>query len=356
MLRASRQNLVDILRRERVRLLARGVSERTVHAKFKQFVDSLRLLFRRLFRSSSSIVLVVLAAAAQDGFVESVLARRRLEQGLLVRVLGDEAVHLDLFGLSDTVTSRHGLQIVLWVPIAVEDDGGVRRREGDAHAAGARGQQVGESGSVESVDARLTIFSRRVAVETFGLVPGAGEKVLNEIQDDGELRKDEHLVTVALQLGEQFREQTHLTAPFDEHALRVRRVFVLFGSRGESLGDVILLQTVAQEWVIAHLSKLHGEISKLRDVFHLGSLQEDVNLIFVEGAIVGALLRRQLHPHYDFLLGRNLFHILLHAAKHARFENVSQTHDLLGVDVARGVAKFLLEIVPRVELSRIENV
>ena len=92
------------------------------------------------------------------------------------------------------------------------------------------------------------------------------------------------------------------------------------------------------------------------DVFHLGSLQEDVNLIFVEGAIVGALLRRQLHPHYDFLLGRNLFHILLHAAKHARFENVSQTHDLLGVDVARGVAKFLLEIVPRVELSRIENV
>lgn len=73
--------------------------------------------------------------------VRTILAACRVEELLLVRVLRDEAVHGHLLLLSDAVAARHGLQVVLWVPVRVVDDARVGDGQRDALAARACGQQ-----------------------------------------------------------------------------------------------------------------------------------------------------------------------------------------------------------------------
>lgn len=65
---------------------------------------------------------------------------------------GGIPVDVDSLGLADAVGARHGLQVVLGVPVRVEDDDGVRRGQVDAQAARPRRQQerkVRRTGRVE---------------------------------------------------------------------------------------------------------------------------------------------------------------------------------------------------------------
>ena len=64
------------------------------------------------------------------------------------------------------MAARHGLQVILRIPIRIEDDGGIRGRERDAHAARPSREQVREprARSVESIDARLAIFRGRITI------------------------------------------------------------------------------------------------------------------------------------------------------------------------------------------------
>jgi len=54
---------------------------------------------------------------------------------------GDQAVHRHLPLLTNAVAASHGLQVILWVPVAIIDDDGIGRGQGDALAAGTGGQQ-----------------------------------------------------------------------------------------------------------------------------------------------------------------------------------------------------------------------
>lgn len=49
----------------------------------------------------------------QDGLLEAELEAGLLEHGLLIGALGDETIDGDLLLLADTVTARHGLDVVL---------------------------------------------------------------------------------------------------------------------------------------------------------------------------------------------------------------------------------------------------
>lgn len=68
---------------------------------------------------------------------ELALPRCSLEDLLLDRVVGDHAVGDDGLRLSDPVSSGEGLEILLGVPVAVEEDYSVGRAE----AAGEEGSE-----------------------------------------------------------------------------------------------------------------------------------------------------------------------------------------------------------------------
>mmetsp|Transcript_9174 Transcript_9174/g.41610 ORF Transcript_9174/g.41610 Transcript_9174/m.41610 type:complete len:513 (+) Transcript_9174:2353-3891(+) len=369
MLRAVVEDGVDVLLREGSRFLAGRVAQGAVDAVLEKLVDLLGVLLR-LAGAKAAL------SAAQHSLVQAVLLRGRLEERLLVRRLGDEAVHLDLLRLADAVTARHGLQVVLRVPIGVVDYGGVCGGERDTHATCSGRQEVHEAlaRGVESIDARLSISLRRAAVQTLVFVSHEVEVVAEDVEDDGELREDENLVPLSLELREELVQEHHFTAGLRDH---IQRLWWRRWGRGfESLLDrflrsllcgeldgalllvcEILLHPVAQKRVVANLSKFHAQVTKLRHVLALVPLHQDVHLLLVDHAVVRALLRGELDPDDDLLLGRNLLDVLLHAAEHAGLEHLTQPHDLLGVHLpAAAVEHALLEVLPARVLLRVEDV
>ena len=107
-------------------------------------------------------------ARAHHGVLEAELLVGQLQHVVLVRALGAELVHLHGLGLADAVHARHGLHVVLRVPVRVEDDHGVGGREVDADAARARREDEDEGVRLrvrEAVDRLLARRARDRAVE-----------------------------------------------------------------------------------------------------------------------------------------------------------------------------------------------
>lgn len=73
-----------------------------------------------------------------------------LEDVLLDRVLGNQTVNVDVTLLTDSVRSRHSLEIVLRVPIAIEDDD----RVGCAHGLNSARYADGVSRTGLKIDAK----------------------------------------------------------------------------------------------------------------------------------------------------------------------------------------------------------
>ena len=57
-----------------------------------------------------------------------------------------------LFFLANPVRTRHGLKVILWIPVTVEDDYGIGSCQVNTQAAGARRQQEAEVLRVFSVE------------------------------------------------------------------------------------------------------------------------------------------------------------------------------------------------------------
>ena len=91
-----------------------------------------------------------------------------MEEDLLVRLRRQQAVDADVLRLADAVHTSLRLEVILGIPVAVEDDDGVRRGQVDAEAARARGEKHQEGGRVrraEAVDRRLALGAAHPTVE-----------------------------------------------------------------------------------------------------------------------------------------------------------------------------------------------
>mmetsp|Transcript_49779 Transcript_49779/g.83398 ORF Transcript_49779/g.83398 Transcript_49779/m.83398 type:complete len:388 (+) Transcript_49779:731-1894(+) len=96
----------------------------------------------------------------KHSFIEPYFLAGHLEHLLLVGPLCDEAVDLNVVLLPDAVAPGLSLDVVLGVPVAVEDDHGVGACEVDADTAGPCGQQEHKSAHrrvVEPVDCLLAV-------------------------------------------------------------------------------------------------------------------------------------------------------------------------------------------------------
>jgi len=88
------------------------------------------------------------------------------------------------------------LQVVLRVPVRVEDDAGVCRREVDAQAAGPRAQKENEAlrvGLTEAVDGRLPHVPTNAAVDSLVQVPATERRscvaITDSMNDSAYLRR-----------------------------------------------------------------------------------------------------------------------------------------------------------------------
>ena len=95
--------------------------------------------------------------------------------------------------------------------------------ERDTHATRSGRQKVHEAlaRGVESIDAGLSSSLRRAAVQTFVFVSHEVEVVAEDVEDDGELREDENLVPLSLELREELVQEHHLTAGLRDHVQRL---------------------------------------------------------------------------------------------------------------------------------------
>eukprot|EP00982_Pelagococcus_subviridis_P014849 31362-Pelagococcus_subviridis.AAC.11 len=220
-LRARAQDLIDVLVGKRRGFFAARVAKRAVDAVLQELVDLLRVLLAAALAVRRAVVVDV-AAAAEDSLVEAVLLRARLEERLLVRRLGDESVDFHLLRLTDAMAPRHRLEVVLRVPVRVVDDRGVRGGQRDPHPARASGQEIHESLAVlvEPIDPGLAIRLARAPVEAFVLVLHHPEVVLQDVQHDRELREDENLLPLGLELREELRDEDHLSGGAGEEIER----------------------------------------------------------------------------------------------------------------------------------------
>jgi hypothetical protein len=105
--------------------------------------------------------------------VQHHLALGPLQNVLLHAAARHKAVDVDQRLLADAVGARHRLQVVLRVPVRVEDDDGVGCGQVDAQPARPRGQQEGKVAGVWRVEVLHGLVAQlggRGAVEALVLV------------------------------------------------------------------------------------------------------------------------------------------------------------------------------------------
>ena len=108
----------------------------------------------------------------------------------------------------------------------------------------------------------------------------------------------------------------------------MRRHLFAFLQRQPAPLNVIVLQSVAQERVVAHFSELHAYVSQLRRVFTLGAFEQDADVLLSNSGVIAALLRGQLYSHHNFLLRGNLLYVIFQSSQHSRFQRLSYRHNL----------------------------
>eukprot|EP00760_Papus_ankaliazontas_P019516 PhM_4_TR18031/c2_g1_i1/m.37162 len=131
---------------------------------------------------------------------EPLLRDLLLVDGLLERAMAHEPIHGHGLALAVAVRAEEGLLVVHGVPKNVRDDDARRRRQGDAHAAGLRGDEengvhVGDI-RLEALDHLCAHDRRRVAIQVQRL---RDAHVLDQhpfdcLQHRYGLGEDEHLV------------------------------------------------------------------------------------------------------------------------------------------------------------------
>lgn len=115
--------------------------------------------------------------------------------------------------LSNAMASSLGLQVILWVPVVVKDDDRVGRRQVDAHTSSTRREHKDERVRCwvgEAVNACLAVAAADAAIDALMAVAAHVKVGLQEVQHLHHLAKDEHLLALLLQLGQQLVQQHHL--------------------------------------------------------------------------------------------------------------------------------------------------
>ena len=112
---------------------------------------------------------LLLPSLLDDKLVEPQLLRCPLQHALLNTTFRNEAEDVDLLGLTDTMSTVHGLQIRLRVPITIVQDDYVGGGQVDTETTSARGEQEDELvavGLVVLVDGRDTVVVGCSTVDT----------------------------------------------------------------------------------------------------------------------------------------------------------------------------------------------
>mmetsp|Transcript_34656 Transcript_34656/g.115829 ORF Transcript_34656/g.115829 Transcript_34656/m.115829 type:complete len:237 (+) Transcript_34656:433-1143(+) len=203
-----------------------------------------------------------------DGGIEVELALSALDDLLLHRALNHKPVHDHLASLADPVRAIHRLQVHLRVPVAVEQDHRVGGGEVDPEPARARREEENERvrvGAAEAVDGGLAKVAADRPVEPLVRVAPLEQVVREDVEHAHHLRKDEHAVPLAPQLGQKLVEE-HALARGGEELVDRRCAAAVRGGRlplrRAQLVRRVRLDALDQVGVVAALAQLHLQVDK----------------------------------------------------------------------------------------------
>mmetsp|Transcript_65506 Transcript_65506/g.115578 ORF Transcript_65506/g.115578 Transcript_65506/m.115578 type:complete len:203 (+) Transcript_65506:406-1014(+) len=143
-------------------------------------------------------------SGAEHSLLQTQFLTGPLEHLSLERATSNQTVDGDVFLLADAVAARHGLDVVLRVPITVEDDHRVRRSQVDTHTTRAGTEQKHKTVAVgvEAIDALLSLVATDPAVQALAIVLAELAVLINEINHLHHLTENQHFVAFLLQLGQ----------------------------------------------------------------------------------------------------------------------------------------------------------
>eukprot|EP00047_Mylnosiga_fluctuans_P024189 m.154711 g.154711 ORF g.154711 m.154711 type:complete len:714 (-) comp9794_c1_seq1:2621-4762(-) len=148
--------------------------------------------------------------------VQDHFALGALQDVLLDAAPRDQAVDVYLPLLPDAVRASLRLQVVLGIPVAVEENDRVCGREVDTETARPRRQQKAEVHRirrVEVVDGLATNVGGDAAVEALERVAAQAQVHCQDVEHHDHLREDQHTVPALLQALQQLVQQQQLRAP-----------------------------------------------------------------------------------------------------------------------------------------------
>jgi len=233
--------------------------------------------------------------------VKNHLVLRLLDDVLVHAGAGDQPEDLHLLLLTDPVSSRYRLQVVLRVEVRVVDDHPVGSLKIDSQTScfcGEKETEVGAPRLVELSDRLTTLLRRDASVQPLVSQPLQLAILLDHVEHDHHLAEDEHPVPGLLEPGEQLVEQDQLAGTVDQLLQPV--LCRLLGRK------VNLLHQLA---VVASLPELHQNVEQAGLLLPLAQLA----VVLRQHQLVQLLLLvRHVHPQDLFLLLRHRFlHILL---------------------------------------------
>ncbi|GIX63107.1 NADH-quinone oxidoreductase subunit L [Babesia caballi] len=253
-------------------------------------------------------LLLVHAAALDDGRVELELDSGALDDLLLDGVLVHQPVHVHGLHLADAVGAVDGLKVDLGVPVAVVENYHVGGGQVDAEPAGAGRQQEDADLAVGVVEGRnlvVAVLAGSVAVDAEARVAPHATVVLQNVEHASHQGKNQH---ARVRLEEAVQQLVH----------HVQLARVLDEVLAERVG-VPVLPPLEEVGVVARLAQLHGQVLQLhlhdRGVAVVGA---QLRNIAAEQVAVQPLLHGAQRNHQEQLVlgGHVGEHVLLRPPQH----------------------------------------
>eukprot|EP00960_Hanusia_phi_P069150 767012-Hanusia_phi.AAC.11 len=213
---AALEDRLDVLLVEPTALLLRLLLEQVVRPMPQKPLELLLVLLARLLRP---------LLPGDHRLLQPLLLRGSLQHPPLIRLHRDQPVDLHLPRLPDPVAPCLRLQVVLRVPVAVEDDDCVGCRQVDPHPSRLGADEKYEAVTpllVVAIDRALSHVPADPAVDALkGEVP-CPHVLLEHVEHADELAEDQDTMVLRAQLGEDLVEEDHLARVKDQLLQHVR--------------------------------------------------------------------------------------------------------------------------------------
>eukprot|EP00341_Mesodinium_pulex_P009578 CAMPEP_0116895494 /NCGR_PEP_ID=MMETSP0467-20121206/5006_1 /TAXON_ID=283647 /ORGANISM="Mesodinium pulex, Strain SPMC105" /LENGTH=388 /DNA_ID=CAMNT_0004566257 /DNA_START=772 /DNA_END=1938 /DNA_ORIENTATION=+ len=229
-------------------------------------------------------------------FVQTQLLAGSVEHFGFIGVVRNQPVDCDVILLPDSVCTSCGLQVVLRIPVGVEDDDSGCTGQVDAHTSSFSRQQKDLHPLIEVIEvfnAFVPLGHSDATVQSLLRNALMFHVFLQDVQDQHELRENQHFLVFRPQFRQKFVQENELAAAFHEF-LHAHFLVVV------NLGHDLVLHSLEQPGVVADVAQLHLDVAEHGEV-QVARLDQIVSVFLLNHPLLGLLSGGQLYVDYSLL-------------------------------------------------------